>query len=145
MVMGSHIEIESTPRRVASHAAEGLRQAAFDLISDNKIEPGFYKMQLATRSVWSPVRIWRGFGWEIGGFHFREVMVDWRALLNGVVVPLRRVWPACAWEPITMGEYRFLLAMRRYARRHAPQLPEARPYQRIDFASLPPRDYGGAR
>lgn len=118
------------------HASDGLRQAARDAIAEGRLSAGFFRVQLARGSVWSPCRIWRGFGWENGTHHFRESMWTWRALLNGVQVPVERVWPGCAWYPITRGEYFYRLALFRHAVRYEPHLPEASPYQKVDFETM---------
>lgn len=112
---------------------------------------GFYRMRLAKGGVFVAVRIWRGFGLQDGmemsdgrdpdypagkrnphierGYH-------WRCLIDGVERHIWSAWPACAGEPISEAEYRFLLARREYATAHTPDDPFADPRQRVDFNHL---------
>lgn len=133
--MNPDLVVESSVRRV-HHATAGIRQARSDMVADGHVRPGFYRLQLVTRAPWSVVRLWHGFGWEPGSFHAREVTQAWRALLNGSPVALERVWPRCAREPITRGEYRYRLALHRWCLKYARHRPEASPDQPVDFVRL---------
>ena len=127
--------VETTVRRVGPETA-GMRQARADLIADNHVRPGFYRLQLVARAPWSVARIWHGFSIEPGTHHFREVTLGWHALLNGAAVAIERVWPRCAWEPITRGEYRYRLSLHRWCLKYARHRPEASPDQPVDFVRL---------
>ena len=133
--MSAARQAQLTDERKTSHATEGLRQAARDILADGGITPGYFKMQLAKGAIWSPVRIWQGFGWEPKCHHARGLWC-WRALLNGAPVRLERVWPACVWFPIRRTEYHYRLSLFRHAVRHEPNLPEASPHQKVNFEEL---------
>jgi hypothetical protein len=116
-------------------AREGIKNAIKDIISEGHLVAGFYRVRLGRRSVWSPCRLWRGFGWESGTFHARG-MWCWRASLYGKPVRVERVWPECAWYPIARSEYHYRMDLYRYAIARAPHLQEASPYRAIDFGEL---------
>lgn len=97
---------------------------------------GHYRMRLRKGAVWSPVHVWQGFGRDPLTGEVLERAWMWRAELNGVEVPVERVWPNCAGGPITKAEYDYKLALFRHAIQHEPDLPEAAPYTRVDYGTL---------
>lgn len=97
---------------------------------------GFYQLRLVKDGPWVPVRIWRGFGADPLTGEIIERGWIWRAELNGAGVPVDRVWPYCAGEPIERAEYDYMLAMIDHATRYEPAMPEANPWEKIDWGTL---------
>lgn len=59
------------------------------------------------------------------------------AYLDGRLVALDEVWLRRGRE-ISVGEYEFLVADRKWARRFKPAAPEARPHERVDMRMVAP-------
>ena len=60
------------------------------------------------------------------------------AQINGRPVPIDRVWTARSLRPVSAAEYAFRIGpLRQWARSHR-FMAEARPYRRVDLATLPP-------
>ena len=94
-------------------------------------EPGFYKRRLVSGGPWVSVR----FHADDGDI---QVEVDGRTHRDdGKPFDPLAEWPLC-W-PSSETEYTFLCQLREWAARHAPHHPAARPRERIDLDSLPPR------
>jgi hypothetical protein len=94
-------------------------------------EPGFYKRRLAKNGPWTSVRFFLDDGTlrvEIDGATHRY---------NGEPYDIDEEWPSC-W-PSDEAEYRHLERLRTWAIKHAAWHPAARPRERIDLGSLPPR------
>lgn len=83
-------------------------------------EAGFFRFRLGASTVKGAVRIWHGpphdpvTGEELDRSH------RWQATFNGEPVDFDRVWPACATDPLSEEEYRYMLARQDWARKHAP-------------------------
>jgi len=60
-------------------------------------------------------------------------------VLGRVPIDAFEVWPECSARRVDVGEYRFLLRLAAWARRHKPAHPAARPFERIDLRALEPR------
>jgi hypothetical protein len=112
--------------------------------------PGFYVMRLGRGAPLVPALIYRICPMvlpqpsAVGG----PDPADWcrplrrspryGALIDGRRVAIERVWTARSLRPVSPDEYTFRTGpLRRWAEAN-PQMPEARPDQPVDFASLPP-------
>jgi hypothetical protein len=94
-------------------------------------EPGFYKRRLVKGGPWVTVRFF------LDG-SVMHVEVDGATHdASGHPFDVDEEWPVC-W-PSTESEYRHLERLRTWALDHAPYHPAARPRERIDLGSLPPR------
>src|SRR5665213_79021 len=62
----------------------------------------------------------------------------YRALIDGKPAAIDSVWTARSLRPISRDEYQFRMGPLRHWARTGPQVPEAQPRRRIDFAALPP-------
>ena len=106
-------------------------------LQDGEVRPGYYRMRLVKGAATSVVRIW--YGPPRDPVTGEELDRSWRhhAEVNGVPMPLDRVWPACIGEPIDRETHDFYVADRRWAAQHAPHLPEAQPDQAVDWSTAP--------
>src|SRR5690606_3204433 len=93
---------------------------------------GTYRMRQVKGGVWVGVRIWFGPPADPDRpYHLLDRSWRWQACMNGRRCPVERAWPRCVAEPFSFGQYRYLLADRRWAANHAPGLPEAAPGQAV--------------
>lgn len=99
---------------------------------------GFYKRRLVRGGVDVAVRIYIEDGdrdWDTGELLSDQII---RCEVDGVLQEdVFEHWSHCADNPISEAEYRYLLADRAWARRYAPQSPEANPRRPVDFGSMP--------
>lgn len=104
--------------------------------------PGFYKIRLAKRAAWSPVRIWFGLPISQDSPRLLDRSPRYQCLVNGRIArddwQQMTIWPFCARWPITKNEYRYLLQLHRWAVAHAPEEPAANPRRAIDFSRVLP-------
>jgi hypothetical protein len=111
--------------------------------------PGFYVMRLKRAALLVPALIYQLCPMVIpqptavGGPHPDEWCrpLDrsprYGALIDGKRVAIDRVWMAGSLRPVNLEEYKFRMGpLRRWAQANA--MPEARPYQPVDFTVLPP-------
>lgn len=86
----------------------GQRERAFtgQLIDPDIPTPGSYRIKLAKGAPTSAVRIWLGHPIDPEtGEEMTERGFRWQASINGEPVPLDRVWPGCARDPIDDAEH----------------------------------------
>lgn len=100
--------------------------------------PGLWAVRLRSGAVEVAARIfWHRTEHEPGE---PENIMDRSAILsaelNGELVPLEAVWLRRG-RPITEAEFKFLVADRAWAAKHAPSLPEANPREPIDPLQAP--------
>ena len=99
---------------------------------------GVYKTKLVRGGVWVPVRF------EFGPPPDPENPAQrldrshrWLAWIADDPADPYELWPWCCGRPIDEAEYRYLMALSRHAKAHAPELPEADPTKPIDFHKSP--------
>ena len=131
--------------------AAALRDALSLIVADGKVAPGYFQVQLRPGAPWSPVYIWHGQApdpetpprpddapWAPVWFGDLEPRGGfmWRCLINGRERRLEFAWPRCARHPISQADYRYMLDYHHWARRHAPERPEAAPHRAVDYRRL---------
>jgi hypothetical protein len=95
-------------------------------------EPGYYKRRLVKGGPWVTVRFFRT---DTGAL---AVEVDGQTHdPSGAPYEPGWEWPVC-W-PSDEAEYRHMERLRTWALDHAPHHPAARPRERIDLGTMPPR------
>lgn len=106
--------------------------------------PGLYKMRLlkrdklGNRGPWVPVKIeFRPPKDPVTG-ELLDRSPSFHALLGDEEVPIEKVWPWCAGEPIGEAEYEWRIALKQWATNHAPAEPEANPNKTVDLRQMPP-------
>lgn len=101
-------------------------------------EPGFYRLRLRKGAMFSAVRIWSGPPIDPAtGEEVPERGVRLQASINAEPVPLERVWPQCAKNPITEAEHDHILRTQDWGRTHAPDSPQADPRRPVDLLTAP--------
>ena len=83
---------------------------------------GYYRMRLRSGGVFVAIRIW--FGQPPNHEHAIDPttarVLDrsfrWQATANGEIIPLERVWPQCADDPIDEAEARRLVKLQQWGR-----------------------------
>ncbi len=93
---------------------------------------GHFRHRLRSGGVFGGVRLWHGPPLDPVTGEELDRGWRWQAHFNGVFVELDDVWPVCAGDPITEGEYRTYCNRQRWAEQHAPQSAYADPRKRID-------------
>lgn len=116
-------------------------RAARPQIAINEPVAGYYKRKLVSKGPWVPVRLFYGPPVDPETGDELDRSWRWQACIGDEIkagdAEIADVWVASCRSPITEAEWRFLVADRQWATEHAPHLPEANPYRRIDLASLP--------
>lgn len=107
------------------------------LIVDQPQE-GFFRTRLVRGGPFVPVMIWFGPSHDPETGEPCDRSPRWQALRNGDECDASEVWNWCAGNPITEAEYRHLLAVKDWAVRHAPNEPEAQPYQAVSVRTAAP-------
>lgn len=97
---------------------------------------GFYRFRLGRDTVRGGVRIWFGPPHDPVTGEELDRSWRWQAEFDGEPIDFDRVWPACADEPLTEQEYRFLIERREWARKHAPNSAYAEVGRKHDPLSL---------
>lgn len=95
-----------------------------------------------------PVRVWYGPPVDREWPALLDRSPRWQVWIDGVPLDdyaerrriepheaLTRFWPKCAGSPLSAGDYRYLLAMARYARRHDGFSPFASRSGKVDLLS----------
>jgi hypothetical protein len=82
---------------------------------------GYYRMRLGSGTIKAAIRVWWGPPLDPVTGEVLDRSYRWQALANGKYVPLERVWPVCASDPITLPDYDYMLKRREWAQEHAPQ------------------------
>lgn len=115
-------------------------------MSDTPI-PGWYRTRLVKNGPWVPVRIYHGLPvvsgeeqdrapqWcvEVAGkTDYVEKDPDNPEYRCHVLLDVYRYWPWCGREPITEGEYKYMIAHAAWSKQHAPHHPEAQPRKAIN-------------
>lgn len=124
-VSRAHVSYDQRPTR--THAFAGVDVTA--------PVAGFYRTKLRSGGALVGVHIWFGpphdplTGEEMDRSH------RWQAHINGDYVDFDDVWPRCAGEPISEGDYRRFCSRSRWAQDHAPNSAYADPMKRIDLFS----------
>lgn len=98
---------------------------------------GYYRMRLRSGGALVGVRIWHGAPLDPVTGEVMDRSYRWQALANGAPIPLERVWPKCAAEPIALSEYQYLSSVQAWAKQHAPNSPQANPLIRINPLTAP--------
>lgn len=98
---------------------------------------GHYRIRLRSGAVYVGVRIWFGAPLDPVDGSELDRAPRWQAVANEESIPLPRVWPKCADEPIDAGEYRYLCGVNAWAKENAPDSPQANPMQRINPLTAP--------
>ncbi|HVI92319.1 MAG TPA: hypothetical protein VM659_28775 [Dongiaceae bacterium] len=106
--------------------------------------PGLYKMRIIKRGPWVPVKIEFRPSRDSETSELLDRSPSFHALLGDEDVPIDKVWPWCAGEPIPEAEYNWRVALRQWAIKHAPDEPEATPRKPVDLRQMPPI-FGGSR
>lgn len=127
-------------------ATLGAKECQVTLIGDTPVA-GFYKASLVRNGPMVPIRIWFGAP-EIDG-EPQDRAPRWCIEVDGktdtierdeahpeyrcrVSIEVSRYWPWCGRNKITEQEYRYLIEHAKWARDHAPHLPDAQPRKAID-------------
>jgi hypothetical protein len=127
-----------------SHLARQRDAAAFGIRQVGRPEPGFFKLRLVKGGPFVGARI--EYGPTRDPLTGEPLDRSWHyaADINGFVdqnprpEPNDDVWKV--WEfgqRIDEAEYRFLIADREWAAKHAPELPEATPRKPVDLRQIP--------
>ncbi|MDF0543368.1 hypothetical protein PX699_13500 [Sphingobium sp. H39-3-25] len=105
----------------------------------NPDEPvsGYYRMRLKMGGAFVGVRIWYGAPLDPETGDEMDRSWRWQALVNDGPVLLERVWPKCGSDPVDQSEYEYLCEVHKWAKRHAPNSPQANPMQRINPLTAP--------
>lgn len=115
----------------------GIRQPAATATFDADVPvEGFYRIKLTKGAPDSAVRIWLGAG--VDPETEREVEerpLMWQASINGQRVPLERVWPGCARDPISAEEHDRLKARNDTLDEESPFYDARQP---VDLSTAPP-------
>lgn len=128
-----------TPREAAYHwHAEAIRGVYGDVHDPHPDDPqcGWYKRTLAKGGVFVPARIWIDANVDIGTGELLEP----EALLCEVDGERRDAYEQWSWlcsNPITEAEFDYLIALRRHAQQHEPDLPIANPRRPVDWLKAP--------
>ncbi|QEH79910.1 hypothetical protein EIK56_17935 [Sphingomonas sp. C8-2] len=102
------------------YAAPGAARAQATGFDPDAPIPGYYRMRLRSGGVFVAIRIW--FGQPPNHEHAIDPttarVLDrsyrWQATANGEIIPLDRVWPQCAADPIDEAEARRLVNLQRW-------------------------------
>jgi hypothetical protein len=98
--------------------------------------PGFYRIRLRKGAPHSAVRIWLGSSIDPAtGIESEERPLLWQSTINGERVPLERVWPGCASDPIDREEHDRIVRRNATLDEDSPFYDPRRP---VDLASAPP-------
>lgn len=93
---------------------------------------GFYLCRLVKGGIRGAVRLY--YGPPLDPVTGEELDRSWRWLaeFNGEPLPFDRVWPGCAGDPISEGDYRRYVARQRWARENSPESSYAEPGRKHD-------------
>lgn len=106
------------------------------LIDPNEPVAGFYRTRQAKGAADSAVKIWRGHSIDPAtGEEMTERSMHWQAAIDGQRVPLDRVWPGCARDPISEAEHNRLVERNATLDEDSPFYDVRRP---VDLATAPP-------
>lgn len=117
---------------------QGERAPAFtgQLVDPDVPTIGCYRTRLSKGAPDSAVRIWLGHPINPeDGEEMTERGFRWQASINGQPVPLDRVWPGCAADPISGEEYDRLMERNKTLDEDSPFYD---PRQPIDLRFAPP-------
>lgn len=98
---------------------------------------GFYRMRLVSGGVFVGIRIWFGLPLDPVTGEEMDRSPRWQAQANGAAIDLERVWPRCAGDPISIGEYAYLTSLQTWGEQAMPESPIADPTRRVDPLSSP--------
>lgn len=98
------------------------------LVGDEPVE-GFYATRLVKDGPLVTVKIWQV---DTEWWH---VEIDGKP---GTVVDLYRVWPGCAKQPLTVGEYDTMRRRANMATVFAPNHPLSNPRKKVDLRAMRP-------
>ena len=97
---------------------------------------GFYRIRQRKGAPDSAVRIWLGAAIDPATEQeVEERSPMWQASIDGQRVPLERVWPGCAREPISEAEHNRLVERNATLDEESPFYDARRP---VDLATAPP-------
>lgn len=116
------------------------------LLGDTPVA-GFYRTRLIKDGPEVGVRLW--WGQPVIDGETQDRAPRWCIEVNGetdyvekdpehpeyrcrVPLDVSRYWPWCGKNKITEAEYRYLVEHSKWAREHAPHLPDAQPRKKID-------------
>lgn len=109
-------------------------------------EPGYFRLRLVKRGPWVPALIWQPCPMVIPvPLELTPAPEDWcrpaersrplRATIGTSEANPFEVWISGYF--ITAQEYLYRLDLQKWATRHAPRQPEAKPKQSVDLTDLP--------
>lgn len=110
-------------------------QAVAGAVDVSRPEEGCFRFRLRSGSVFGGVRIWYGAPLDPVTGEELDRSWRWQAQFNGEPIDFERVWPACAAERISEGEYHRFCRRQAWAREHAPRSAYADPKKRNDLLS----------
>lgn len=94
---------------------------------------GYYRCKLIRGGPWQPVRIWVD--------HVEDRPSLLLATLNGKDIDPYQVYARCYGHQIQYSEYLYLTSLNEYAVKHAPDMPEAKPGEPVNFGKLKPPEW----
>ena len=111
-------------------------------------QPGFFRMRMVKGGVYVPARIFLPCPMVVGDWTSCDAHPDdwcmpmdrsrWlKGEINLRPADLWRVWGFG--QPIPIEEFEFMVEVVRWAKVHAPESPEAKPWRPIDLRALPPQ------
>lgn len=98
---------------------------------------GHYRFRMRSGGALCGVRIWHGAPHDPVTGEELDRSPRWQALVNDDPVEIERVWPRCAADPISDGEYRHYCRTQAWAQQHAPDSALADPRRKADPLTTP--------
>lgn len=112
-------------------AAEGLEAPA---VYESEPQCGYFKAKVSRRAVLVPAKIYlRSVVGEDGELVEPEVL---KCEIGDRDFDVGEVWPRLAMRPISVAEYRHLMALRQWAKESAPDQPQAVDGRPIDWNTV---------
>lgn len=110
---------------------KGVRQPYVDAVQD-----GWFKRRLVAGGPWVAARIWRTI--ETDFVTGKETGFDIvRCEVNGRAMNPLRQWDALQRFPISVADFDYMAAKSDWAKKHAPESPDASPHLKIDWNKVP--------
>lgn len=113
---------------------------------------GTYQTRLVKGGPWVPVMLY--FGLPIIGGEEQDRGPRWCVVVDGatdelevdrdagyrcrVAIRVDRYWPYCGREPIGLADYHYMVDFARWAKVHAPHLPQASPRSPVKLDQMKP-------
>jgi len=115
------------------------QRSEFRAVGFDPDEPiaGYYRMRLRSGAAFCGIRIWHGAPLDPVTGEEMDRSHRWQAQANGEPIDLERVWPKCAADPVDEAEHQYLCGVQAWAKKNAPDSPQANPMRRINPLTAP--------